>query len=527
VTWYPPTGAAPLRVVVVPGPAGAGPGWFPPTPANPLPVVLCPPADVSVEGYFPPSRANPLPCNVVAGAAPPSGVEGWYPTDPPNAIPCVLITGSIDNGVTGWFPPTPSNPLPVCNIGPAIPPQPVIGQLQPNSIGANTATPIVVVGTGFIDTSVVNLGGANQPSEWLDSDHLAFTSPALDAATYQVVVITPPAPEGGGGTSNSVALTVSPIPPQPVILQLQPNSIEAHTVRTIVVVGTGFTDTSVVRLGGVNQPSEWLDINHLAFATPALNATTYQVVVITPPGPAGGGGTSNSVALTVTPPVPSLIGSVMAVTHGGPEQPLTTAPINTTGADLLVISLGWFGGGPAPTVSDSAGNVWVPSPVGSITSAGTGGGAVGLWYRQSPITSAAHTFTVTPGTREEIDEPTPRAIIYPTIYAAAWRGSAGGGGVDKYSSARSASGASLAGGSLIPTNPNSIFISAAVIEQVPTTISISPGIVDQSSRGGIATSWAGGLGHLVGSVASNLTWSWTGATANGAAVINLVFAPAL
>jgi hypothetical protein len=66
----------------------------------------------------------------------------------------------------------------------------------------------------------------------------------------------------------------------------------------------------------------------------------------------------------------------------------TTTAVDTTGANLIVLALGWATGGTQPVISDSAGNTWVAGdsfPVSYL--------ADNLYYCINPTTSATHTFT--------------------------------------------------------------------------------------------------------------------------------------
>lgn len=67
----------------------------------------------------------------------------------------------------------------------------------------------------------------------------------------------------------------------------------------------------------------------------------------------------------------------------------TTSAVDTTGADLFVVSVVHNGFRGAVVVSDSAGNTWTQI-------AGSGGSFItsDLWYSHNPTTSTTHTFTV-------------------------------------------------------------------------------------------------------------------------------------
>lgn len=92
---------------------------------------------------------------------------------------------------------------------------------------------------------------------------------------------------------------------------------------------------------------------------------------------------------------------------------ITTGSLNTTGADLIVLCVGYYsGGGGTATVSDSKGNTWT-----GLT-ARTGGSGTGsdetsrIFYCSNPTVGTGHTFTVTSVT----------AATYPTIGALAVSG---------------------------------------------------------------------------------------------------------
>ena len=73
--------------------------------------------------------------------------------------------------------------------------------------------------------------------------------------------------------------------------------------------------------------------------------------------------------------------TTLAGTNGG-----TSSAVDTTGANLLVLSAAYFS---TITVSDSKGNTWVPLTV-------RGSGPIHqLFFVASPVVGTGHTFTVT------------------------------------------------------------------------------------------------------------------------------------
>lgn len=69
--------------------------------------------------------------------------------------------------------------------------------------------------------------------------------------------------------------------------------------------------------------------------------------------------------------------------HGG-----TTTAIDTTGATLLVVGVSSWANRPEPVLTDSKGNVWVPSVTGFDAS------FTRLYYCANPVVGTGHTFTL-------------------------------------------------------------------------------------------------------------------------------------
>lgn len=68
----------------------------------------------------------------------------------------------------------------------------------------------------------------------------------------------------------------------------------------------------------------------------------------------------------------------------------TTAGLDTSDSDLIVLAVGYDGGAGTPTVTDSKGNSWSP-----LTVRGTGSPTLCLYYCVNPTVGAGHTFSAT------------------------------------------------------------------------------------------------------------------------------------
>lgn len=74
---------------------------------------------------------------------------------------------------------------------------------------------------------------------------------------------------------------------------------------------------------------------------------------------------------------------------GGSSNTGTTPGVDTTGADLIVIAVGYFSTGTLGTISDSKGNTWT-ALANHTNSANT---SLKIYYSHSPTVGAGHTFS--------------------------------------------------------------------------------------------------------------------------------------
>lgn len=91
----------------------------------------------------------------------------------------------------------------ISNAGPSI------ASLSPNFVTLNSsATAVRIVGTGFVNTSVVRANGVALPAQLMSSTELKVTIPATQLTSVGPIAITVTNAPPGGGTSNTVELNV-------------------------------------------------------------------------------------------------------------------------------------------------------------------------------------------------------------------------------------------------------------------------------------------------------------------------------
>ena len=287
------------------------------------------------------------------------------------------------------------------NISAAPNPVPTVTSLSTTSaIAGSGAFTLTVNGTNFLNTSIVNFGGAARVTTFVSATQLTATILAGDvaAAGTPSVTVTNPAP--GGGTSNAITFTVNN--PQPVATSMSPNTVSAGTAAfTLTVNGSGFISTSVVQWNGNARATTFVSATQLTAAITAADVQTASVVNVSVRNPAPGGGNSLSLQFSVTTPVPAL-GSLVpnSAIAGGAAFMLTV-----NGGNFINTSVVQWNGGNRTTTFVSPTQLTATITAADIATVGTssvtvftptvnlGGGAQPLGA-PSGTTSNALTFTI-------------------------------------------------------------------------------------------------------------------------------------
>jgi uncharacterized protein (TIGR03437 family) len=205
-------------------------------------------------------------------------------------------------------------------------PLPVISSLSPSTaVAGGAGFTLVVNGSGFVATSVVQWNGSSRTTTLVSATQLKATVTAADiaaAGTAQVTVVNP-AP--GGGVSGGAVFTIRAPNPLPALTSMTPSSATAGGAAfTLTVNGSGFVSGSVVNWNGSARTTTFVSATQLQAAIAATDLAspgTAQVTVFTP---APGGGTSGGSGFTINNPSPSLISlSPSTATAGGAAFTLT------------------------------------------------------------------------------------------------------------------------------------------------------------------------------------------------------------
>lgn len=189
----------------------------------------------------------------------------------------------------------------------------------------------------------------------------------------------------------------------------------------------------------------------------------------------------------------SLVSSVLKQTTNA--NTTTSSAINTTGANLIVVSIADYALATAAVLSDSEGNTWT-----GLTPRSVNGTRIKLYYCYNPTTSSSHTFTAT-GTG-----------IYVTLSALAFSGS-DTSPFDVQNGSATATGTSASTGSVSPSLDNELIITSGAWGNPgqPTSLSINSGFtISQQAVNVSAIAFGLGTAYLIQTTkgAVNPTWSW-------------------
>ena len=221
---------------------------------------------------------------------------------------------------------------------------PTISALSPASVFAgNTAFTDTIVGTGFINGSIVYWNGTAIPTSFIGPFQLTANISAALVATAGIAQITVVTPAPGGGTSNSLPFTITAAGSNlvPTASSLLPISTTAgNPAFTLTVNGSNFINGSTVKWNGASLTTTYISATQLtASVTAALIATagTANVTVFTG-GP--GGGTSNALVFTINPipnnPVPTATSlSPASIVAGSAQFTLTVNGTNFIAASVV------------------------------------------------------------------------------------------------------------------------------------------------------------------------------------------------
>jgi CSLREA domain-containing protein len=216
---------------------------------------------------------------------------------------------------------------------PSANPRPALESLLPASATAGgQSVSLTVRGSAFAPDAVIQVNGANRPTQYLTANELRTTLAAADLAGAGTLTINVINPEPGGGPAANTltfAVTAPGQNPVPTIEYLNPQSQAAGDPGfTLVIKGINFINGSQVRWNGTNRATTFINSGEVRAAITAADLLNPGPAAVTVVNPGPSGGASNAVAFQVAAPgqnpAPSITGltPTSTIARGAQSQPL-------------------------------------------------------------------------------------------------------------------------------------------------------------------------------------------------------------
>jgi trimeric autotransporter adhesin len=246
---------------------------------------------------------------------------------------------------------------------------PSVSSISPATLKAgSSAVTLTVTGTGFLQTSIIQVGTTAETTTYISSTQLSATVPAAQLTTGAQLAV-------GVSNGSTAAEAARPINlevdnPTPVIGSVAPASeIVGATAAVITVTGTGFVPATVINVNGSARTTTFISSTQVSVALAAddVAAATSLSLTAVNPAPAGGTSAAATVAVTMANPAP-------AITSISPSSELVGASspvIAVTGTGFTSSTVIDVNGTPHTTTLVGATQVSFRLSAADVTSAGS------------------------------------------------------------------------------------------------------------------------------------------------------------
>lgn len=206
-------------------------------------------------------------------------------------------------------------------------PTPSVTTISPTSTAAgSSALTLTVNGSGFLNSSVVEVNGVAESTTFVSASQLTATVPASQLTNGAELAVAVLNGSLSSGTAAPVNLEVDN--PSPVISSLSPTTeLLGTSSLSVTVTGTGFVPSTVIDVNGAARTSTFTSATQVSVTLTAADVTAAGSLSLTAVNAKPGGGTSASAALAVNNPSVGpiqLSPSVLTVGSTAPETVTVT-----------------------------------------------------------------------------------------------------------------------------------------------------------------------------------------------------------
>ena len=183
---------------------------------------------------------------------------------------------------------------------------PKVSSISPTSVPAGSGPlTLTVNGTGFVSTTIIQVGGVAEPTTYVSSKQVTATVTSqqiMSGALLSVVAVN--GTSSSGSTTTSIHLQVDN--PLPTITSLAPAVTMIGTPQTITVNGTGFLPTTVIDVNATVRTTTYVSATQVAVTLTAADVSTANSLSLTAINAPPGGGTSSTATFAVSNPAPTV-----------------------------------------------------------------------------------------------------------------------------------------------------------------------------------------------------------------------------
>ncbi len=270
----------------------------------------------------------------------------------------VSLVNGVVKSVDSFVSPAPID-IPGVEVTPG---QPYLSYTDPNfALPGSGDVALTAYGDTFDSSAVIQWEGTDLATTWVSPIRLTTSIPASLLVTPGSYTIT--VKSGTGVISNPRIFTVAPLP---TLTSLSPAVVGANSGDfTLIVNGSGFFSDAAIQWNGANLPTYFDSSGKLEALITNDLITTPGTITITVGNPGSGGGTSNSLNLSVLAP-----SSITSLAPNGVLRGAAATTIVVTGSGFQTGTKVSFGGTILATTYVSAMKLKASIPKTSLQFAG-------------------------------------------------------------------------------------------------------------------------------------------------------------
>jgi trimeric autotransporter adhesin len=181
-----------------------------------------------------------------------------------------------------------------------------ISTVSPKNVPVGSpAVTIVVTGTGFTPTTVIQLAGVPLQTTYISSTQIQATIPASQLQTGKLLKLA--VANGANVVAADAGDDVQVDNPEPTVSALAPSSVLVDSPsETITVTGTNFVSGITLTVNGSPRSTTYVSATQLTASLTSDDFLSAAPRLLNAVNPQPGGGASGTIALVVTNPVPTV-----------------------------------------------------------------------------------------------------------------------------------------------------------------------------------------------------------------------------